>query len=113
MRKLFLSVVLLATSVSAAELTGLWGCEVESDMGSGTPTFDLKQEGLTIKGAYSGALGEAPVTGRVDGTNFEFSFQFDQGKVIYRGQQAADGSLKGSIDFAGQASGKFACKKKK
>lgn len=113
MRKLFLSGVLLAASVPAAELTGLWGCEVESDMGSGTPSFDLKQEGLNIKGSYSGALGEAPVTGRVDGPNFEFSFQFDQGKVTYKGQQqAADGTLKGSIDFAGQATGKFTCKKK-
>ncbi|BDC49907.1 hypothetical protein F183_A22230 [Bryobacterales bacterium F-183] len=114
MRKLFLSAVLVAASASAAELTGVWGCTVESDMGSGTPTFDLKQEGTTVKGTYSGALGEAPVTGSVAGSNFEISFAFDQGKVTYKGEQLpADGTLKGTIDFAGQATGTFNCKKKK
>lgn len=107
-----LAILVLATSAvaSAADLTGSWGCQVETDMGSGTPSFELKQEGNNIKGKYSGALGEADVTGTVTGSKFEMSFKFDQGTVVYRGEVNGAES-KGTVDLAGQASGKFTCKK--
>lgn len=100
-----------AMSAAAADLTGTWNCEVETDMGSGTPTFVLKQSGDTVTGKYAGALGEADVTGKVTGSKFEYSFKFDQGSVVYTGE--IDGnSTKGSINLAGQATGKFTCKRK-
>ena len=102
---------LLASAAMAGDMTGSWACEVETDMGSGTPSFTLKQSGNSLSGKYSGTLGEADVTGKVNGDKFEMSFKFDQGEVVYTG--AVSGSnAKGTLDLAGQAKGKFTCAKK-
>jgi hypothetical protein len=103
--------VLASAATFAADLTGTWACQVETDMGSGTPTFTLKQEGSSVKGKYEGTLGSADVEGKVTGNTFEYSFKFDQGAVIYKGE--IDGAkTKGSVDLAGQAKGTFTCEKK-
>lgn len=107
-----LPIFLIATAVSlAADLTGSWACTVETDMGTGNPSFTLKQEGSKITGKYEGMLGNADVAGKVTGNEFEYSFSFDQGSVVYKG--TIDGSkTSGSVDLAGQAKGKFSCEKK-
>ena len=107
-----LAIFLIATAASfAADLTGSWACTVETDMGTGNPTFTLKQEGSKITGKYEGMLGSADVVGKITGNAFEYSFAFDQGSVIYKGE--IDGTkTKGSVDLAGQAKGKFSCEKK-
>ncbi len=111
MKTLATLVVAFGLSASAADLTGTWNCNVETDMGSGTPVFELKQTGDAIKGTYTGALGEAEVTGKVTGSKFEYSFKFDQGMVVYTGE--IDGNqTKGAVNLAGQATGKFTCKRK-
>jgi hypothetical protein len=113
MKSLVLLTLLFAASAFAADdLTGTWNCEVETDMGSGTPTFQLKQDGTAVTGKYAGALGEADVTGKVTGSKFEISFKFDQGSVVYSGEFSGASQTKGSVNLAGQATGKFTCKKK-
>lgn len=103
---------LVATVASfAADLTGSWACTVETDMGSGNPTFTLKQEGSKITGKYEGTLGTADVVGKISGNEFEYSFAFDQGSVVYKGGVAGN-KIKGDVDLAGQAKGKFSCEKK-
>src|SRR3974377_348341 len=57
---LFLAAAVLAI---AADITGTWNFNVETDMGSGTPTMTFKQEGNVLTGTYKGQLGEAPLRG--------------------------------------------------
>jgi hypothetical protein len=103
---------LIATAASfAGDLTGSWACTVETDMGTGNPTFTLKQDGSTITGKYDGMLGSADVKGKITGNSFEYSFAFDQGVVVYKGEQQGS-KISGSVDLAGQARGKFSCEKK-
>jgi hypothetical protein len=102
---------LIATVGFAADLTGTWACSVETDMGSGNPTFTLKQEGSKITGKYEGTLGSADVVGKISGSEFEYSFAFDQGSVVYKGNFEGN-RIKGDVDLAGQAKGKFSCDKK-
>jgi len=107
--------LLLGFSFSAlafsADLTGSWACEVQTDAGSGTPSFVFKQEGNSLKGTYSGQLGEADVTGKVDGDKAAWSFKVDVGAIGYEGTVVGS-EIKGKLDLAGQAAGTFTCKKK-
>ncbi|HEV8037893.1 MAG TPA: hypothetical protein VGP62_03450 [Bryobacteraceae bacterium] len=59
----FLGLTLCALTLAAADISGTWSASVVLDAGSGTATFVLKQTGETLAGSYSGALGEAKVTG--------------------------------------------------
>ncbi len=95
----------------AADLTGAWACSVETDAGSGSPSFELKQSGTEITGRYSGQLGEADVKGKADGAKFTFSFPAGDSAVVYVGTLGSEG-LKGTVDLAGQAKGTFSCKRK-
>ena len=112
MKKLIAAACFTAVSMCAADLTGSWACDVQTDMGSGNPTFDLKQTGNKVTGQYKGALGEANVTGTVDGAKFELTFSVDAGAIKYAGEASGNES-KGTVDLAGgQAKGTFTCKRK-
>ncbi len=102
-----LALFFLAASLFAADLTGTWQAEVQTDAGNGSPTLKLQQNGEKITGTYSGALGEAKVTGTVKGT--EVTIEFDaQVHVVYQGKIADDGkSMSGAVDLGGQATGTF------
>jgi hypothetical protein len=92
MRKLLLilSLVLGALALAAADISGTWSASVELDAGSGVATFVLKQEGDHLSGSYSGALGEAKVTGSVKGDDVEWTFETeDAGKVVYKASSKA------------------------
>ena len=109
--------VFLTTSAIAADanVTGEWDLTVESPAGTGTPYFNLKQEGSSISGTYKGALGEAPVTGSVKGNAVTIQFRVDaQGMemdVIYKG--TVDGaSMSGTVTLGDFGEGKFTGKKK-
>ncbi|MFV8227053.1 hypothetical protein ACNKXV_13975, partial [Christiangramia aquimixticola] len=56
-----------AQAQTKIDLTGTWTVDVQTDMGSGNPTFVLKQEGEKITGTYSGSLGDSQVTGTLKG----------------------------------------------
>lgn len=110
--------LLLATAVLvfAADVTGTWSFQVDSDMGSGTPTFTFKQDGSKLTGTYSGQLGEAPLTGTVNGDKVEFSFEVapagEKLTVKYAGTLDGATAMKGSVEFGGQAKGTFTATKK-
>lgn len=53
----------IAASLLGADVNGTWNAKVETDAGSGTPVFVLKQSGEKLSGTYSGALGETQVSG--------------------------------------------------
>lgn len=97
----------LAVSLFAADISGTWAADVQTDAGSGNPVFKLRQDGEKLTGTYSGALGEAKVVGTIKGA--EVTFEFDaQVHVVYEGKVSADGrSITGAVDLGGQAKGTF------
>jgi hypothetical protein len=124
MKTVLLIVVTLAVvfSTSAAtyqkfDLSGEWVVEVQTEAGSGSPTFVFKQDGDKLTGKYKGILGEAEVTGTVTGKTVRFSFSGDaQGtaiNVIYEGEIESDSAIKGKVDLGGMGSGTFTGKKVK
>jgi hypothetical protein len=112
-----LSLVAFASAAAPAQsvdITGKWILDVQTDAGSGTPTFTFKQEGEKLSGHYSGQLGEADLTGTVKGDEFSFSFsgeaQGQQFKVTYTGTATKD-MMKGTVDLGGMAGGTFTGKR--
>ena len=105
----------LTTLTLAADLTGKWSATVETDAGSGNPSFTLKQAGEALTGTYSGQLGDAPITGTVKGDAVEFSFKVSPGgdaiTVVYKGKVTSPKELKGSVDLGGMGSGTFTATK--
>ena len=112
--------ILFAVTAVAAQkydMTGEWAFEVQTDAGSGTPTFVLKQDGDKVTGKYKGILGEADVTGTVTGKTFKLTFSGDaQGTAVnvsYDGEFESATAVKGKMDLGGLASGTFTGKKVK
>ncbi len=102
-----------AISLMGADVTGTWNGKVETDMGSGEPVLVLKQSGEKLSGTYSGALGEASLTGTVKGDDVEMAIEVQGAKIVYTAKVAADGkSMQGKVDLAGMASGTFTASKK-
>lgn len=102
------------TIAADVDVTGKWSMTVETQAGTGNPTFDLKQEGSTITGQYSGQLGEAPVTGTVKGNEVTFGFKVSgQGQeleVTYTGTVEGD-TMKGKVSLGDFGDGTFTGKK--
>jgi hypothetical protein len=95
------------------DMTGSWSVTVETEAGSGNPSFTFKQEGEKLTGHYKGLLGESDLTGTVKGDKIEFSFKVSgqvEGVVTYTG--ATDGkTMKGKLSLAGMGEGTFSGKK--
>lgn len=108
--------MMLSTSAFAADanVTGEWDMSVETQAGTGTPHFSLKQDGGKLTGTYKGMLGEAPVTGTVKGNDVTISFEVNaQGTdlaVSYTG--TVDGAtMKGTVKLGDLGEGTFTGKK--
>jgi hypothetical protein len=101
------------SSGDKVDLTGAWSVTVETDGGSGNPSFTFKQEGEKLTGKYKGLLGESDLTGTVKGDKIEFSFKVSgqvEGVVTYTG--TTDGkTMKGKVNLAGMGEGTFSGKK--
>ena len=98
--------LLIGATVNAADFTGKWKFTIELDpIGWGQPTFFFEQKGTALSGKYTGALGERPVTGSVNGTTAEFSFTFDRAgkpvKAIYTGTMKTPTTMAGKLRFEG------------
>ncbi len=117
MKRLVVLVLLGAGAAWAVDYSGAWDADVDLDAGSGTAQFDWKQTGNKLAGTYSGALGEAKVTGTVTGDRIEWSFEAtpeggEAMKVTYRGKLAGDGSIQGECDYGPLGKGTFTAHKK-
>ena len=114
MRTLF-AIALFSVTAFAADVSGTWHANVETEAGSGTPTFILKQTGETLTGSYSGALGEAKVLGSVKGDQVQIQFDAspsgDKVKVVYSGKLDGDKKMKGTVKLGDLGSGTFTAEK--
>ena len=104
---------LLALCCSLAQaghhLNGTWKFNVTlGDGQGGVATIELTaQPDGTLAGSYSGAAGEAPVTGSVEGTSVRFSFDSPAaGTVTYDGTYD-QGVLSGSCNYGLAGAGTF------
>jgi len=113
---ILLALVVFSFVAMAADISGTWNAAVESDAGSGSPTFVFKQTGDALTGSYSGALGEAKITGTVQGNKVTWSFQVapdgENIKLTYTETLDGDSKMKGTIDFGALGKGTFTATKK-
>ncbi len=113
--RLLLTLVVLLSQDAAVDLSGKWAFEVQTQLGTGTPSIEIKQTGDKLTGHYSGQLGEADFTGSVKGKEITFSFsasvQGTELKVTYTGTIESKDSLKGTVNFAGLGDGTFTAKR--
>ncbi len=104
---LILAIASPAAAGHQQEMTGTWLLEVDLDVGSGTATLVLTQEGDEIAGTYSGTLGEeVPVEGKVTEEGIEVSFDSQAGKVTYAGK-LEEGVFQGTCEYGQLGSGTF------
>jgi hypothetical protein len=92
------------------DVTGSWTMNVELQIGSGSPVFELTQKGADVSGTYKGQLGEAPVTGKVKGNDVELQYTLSaQGMeltVTYAGTVEGN-SIKGKVLMGELGEGTF------
>jgi hypothetical protein len=113
MGKVLAGLIVIAASLLGADVSGTWNANVETDAGSGTPVFVLKQSGEKLSGTHSGTLGEAKVSGSVKGEDVVIEFEVQGMKILYTGKlNAAGQTMKGKVDLAGMASGTFTAARK-
>jgi len=108
---------LVATQdASRVDVTGKWTFQVQTELGSGSPTVTLAQAGEKLTGHYSSeALGEADLTGTVKGRDIAFSFTANvQGLAIavtYTGTIEASDAMKGKMTLGDLGDGTFTAKR--
>lgn len=105
--------LLISANIRFAEnVTGTWNMTVQTDMGSGSPTFVLKQdEKGTITGIYSGQLGETPVKGTLKGDVIHMELDIQGNLIQYDGTVVGD-TMKGKVKLGSIAEGTFSGKRK-
>ena len=112
-RKLMLVSALSLASLSAAwaaDVSGTWLMTVETQAGTGNPTFTLKQEGDKVTGNYKGQLGEAPVTGTMKGNELALSYKINaQGTdLVVKYTGTVDGkNISGKVSLGELGEGTF------
>lgn len=106
----------LPGAVSAADVNvaGRWELTVETQMGTGTPHFDLEQNGSAVTGTYQGQFGEAPVSGTIKGKDLQLSFKVNaQGmdyEIVYTGTVEGD-TIQGKVSLGDAMQGTFTGKR--
>jgi hypothetical protein len=104
--------ILSAALTFAADITGKWAFNVELDAGSGVANFELKQTGNKVTGKYHGVVGDADVTGTINGDKVELTFSSDQaGTVKYSGTVEGDNKMSGTCEYGQLGGGKFTATK--
>jgi hypothetical protein len=98
-------------------VTGSWEFQVVTGAGSGSPSFNFKQDGEKLEGDYKGLFGEAKVTGTVKGTAISFSFPVEaegtKATITYEGTVEKDSkSMKGKVSLGELGEGTFTAKRK-
>ena len=106
MRKLILALLLTAFAAVAADVSGTWQFNVETNQGSGRPTVVLRQDGEKLAGTFTSRIfGEVAITGSVKGNVFEFGFVGEAGgqkvKVSYHGTVESATTMKGTAVYTG------------
>lgn len=103
---------LTAEAQNSINVSGTWIMDVQTDAGSGSPSFVLKQEGEKITGTYTGQLGDSSVTGTLKGNVIHIEFSIQGNLITYDGTVTSSTEMSGKVNLADMASGTFTGKKK-
>lgn len=118
MKTLFSTLLILffvgftASAQETKNVSGTWSMTVQTDAGSGSPTFVLKQDGEKITGTYTGQLGDSPVTGSLKANVIHLEFSIQGNLITYDGTVTSSSEMSGKVNLAQMASGTFTGKKK-
>jgi len=107
-----LTVSVLTCAALAADISGAWQFSLQTPTTKGSPSFEFKQDGENLTGAYSGKFGKATLSGTVKGDQVEFSFDAPSGKFHYKGTVDGPSSMKGDFEMVGSEKGTFTATKK-
>jgi hypothetical protein len=103
-----IALLILSAALSfAADISGKWTFNVVLDAGSGSPTFEFKQDGEKLTGTYHGQFGDANLTGTVKGDKVEFSFGTDEASAKYSGTLDGATKIKGTCAYGQAGNGTF------
>jgi hypothetical protein len=95
-----------AKAVPSPSIAGKWNVVVTTQNGPNTSVLDVKVDGKKVTGTMSSQLGETPVAGEfAEGKlTFAIAFQSANGpvQIAFAGALKDDGTMAGTIDFAGQ-----------
>jgi len=111
LKSFFFVSFVLSAQFANADVSGNWAFAVSVMGQTGNAQVKLEQHNSDITGHYSGQLGNTDFQGTASGDDFQFVLVGDAGSVTYKGTLQADGTIKGSLDLAGQAQGTFTAKK--
>jgi hypothetical protein len=86
---------LVAVGLWAADVTGKWTAETQTQNGTMTTTMNLKADGNTLTGTVSGRNGDTNISdGKIDGNTITFTvvreMQGNQMKMNYKGTVDGD-----------------------
>ena len=88
-------------------VTGTWVFSVDIPTGSGNATMVLEQEGSTVSGTYSGAMGDRlPVTGTAEDGEVKLFFASDEGLVSYEARLEGI-TMEGTCVYGDRGAGTF------
>ncbi len=103
-----------APAAAAVSVAGTWNLQIQTDQGTGTPSFRFLQDGDKLTGQYKGMFGEAPVTGSLKGAEIKFAVKVSgQGQeftIAYSGTVSGD-TMQGTVKFGDQGEATFTGKK--
>ena len=93
---------LSATAAFAADITGAWTLAVETPNGIRQSTVEFKQDGKNLTGTVHSRIGDAPLTGSVNGDQVSFSVTRErdgqQFKIDYSAK-VEDAKMTGTVKF--------------
>jgi hypothetical protein len=106
-RSLF-ALLLLPALVQAADSTGVWKADFETQVGTQNYTYTFMTDGAVLTGTISSANGETPVVnGKVDGNTLTFTemllYQGMELTITYTGEFVSDNEISFTRDVAGFA----------
>lgn len=111
-KTVFTLAFVLGAQFASADVSGKWSFAVDVMGQTGNATVTIEQASDTvISGNYVGQLGTTDFTGTTAGDDMSFALVNDLGNVTYKGTLQDNGTIKGSVDFAGQAEGTFVATK--
>lgn len=89
--------------LNGVNVSGHWDFKIETEQGTGEPSFDLEQDGNRVTGKYEGLFGSRPVEGKVEGNKVSLRIvgEYEGQEVFsaYEGTLKGFGSLEGKVNF--------------
>jgi hypothetical protein len=113
--KVFAFLMLLVSSLHAADLSGTWDFVVDTPQnGKGMPVVTLKQSGQELTGVFNGRIGELKLNGTINGSAVQLIVHTPQGDLHFQGIVDSSGrNVKGSFQAADRGTGTFSGAKRK